>query len=765
VTPIKLVDLIHAEKRVYFLQKLHTDSSMWNVPSSLRLAMADPETLAEAVRFVALTTPGLHVRFTEKDGVPCKYLVDDYGPLIERIDFSHEGEKAYLAWAEEQSAKKLPMLDDTPYRLVVADAGSQTVFLYTNYHHIAVDGVGSDLIQQWVIAAYEALKAGRTPEPHPTPDLAAAFEAEQLYLSSEECAADRDYWHAVFETIPEPMDVSGRPTAQSIELQMLTHRFSLETTEAFTTYCSREKVSPFRVILAAMGIVLARTSRRQDIVLGTATANRHPETLRNTVGMFVSTCALRMQVEADLRFQEVVSLAGDCVRQALAHERYPYDVLSSELRQRNGEAPDLIACTLVEMVRAPLPDYAEVIIHCQGESRISLACYLKFPHRNEPSAFPVEMTMMFNAEMFEPWRIEELTRHTENVVRQGVAAPETRVSEIALLSPSEYTRIVERFNETEADWEVETTIHACIEDIARRFPGHDAVVYRGQSLTYTELEGRANALARRLRENGAGPETVVGLLADRSIDIIVGQIGILKSGAAFMPIDAEYPDERIKFMLEDVQAPVILTQTRFVKERDFGGAAILDMDDPDTFRGDTSPVENANDSKDLCAVIYTSGSTGKPKGVLLEHRCLCNIIFTTIRDHDLTPDDRLSKHASFSFDASMLEVFSALMSGAQLHVIPEEIRLSLSHFNEYLEANGITWAFLTTQLGEQFMEFIDNHSLKTLAVGGEKLRIFKPRGYRLINLYGPTECSIYATQYSVEKFEENISIGRPVPNI
>lgn len=760
----KFIPLLHAEKRIYVLQKLHPESSMWNVPSSLRLAMADPGKLEEAIRFVVQTYPSLRTRFTEQNGNPVKYLVDDYEARIERLDFTGRGEEAYLAWAAEQSSTPLPMLDDTPYRLAVAEAGNGTVFLYSNYHHIVVDGGGSDLVQRRVIDVYEALLEGRQPQAHDTPPLTSAFDEEQRYLSSEACAADRDYWHTVFETIPEPMDVAGRPSAQSIQLQMHTHRFSPGTTRALLEYCSRERVSPFRVVLAGMGIVFSRTLRRQDTVLGTATANRHPAELREAVGMFVSTCALRMQIEPELAFQEVVGLASNTLRQAVAHERYPYDRLSSELRQRTGEAPDLIACTLVEMVRAPLPDYVEVITHCHGESLIPMACFLQYPHRDAPPNMPVEMLMMFNEEMFEPWRIKELCSHTETVIRNGMRAPGTRVSEIALMEPVERRRLVERFNETEADWEVETTVHACIEEAAKRFPGHAAVVYRGRSLTYEQLEARANVLARKLRERGAGPGSIVGLLADRSIDIIVGQIGILKSGAAFMPIDAGYPDERIQFMLEDVGAPVILTQSRFIEDRDFGRAVILNMDDAETFQGNAAPVENLNAPHDLCAVIYTSGSTGKPKGVLLEHRSLCNIIHAAIRDHDITPEDRLSKHASFSFDASMLEVFSALMSGAQLHVIPEEIRLSLTHLNDYFETNHITWAFLTTQLGEQFMEFIDNRSLQTLAVGGEKLRTFKPRRYRFLNIYGPTECSIYATQHTVEQFEENIPIGRPVAN-
>jgi non-ribosomal peptide synthetase component F len=203
---------------------------------------------------------------------------------------------------------------------------------------------------------------------------------------------------------------------------------------------------------------------------------------------------------------------------------------------------------------------------------------------------------------------------------------------------------------------------------------------------------------------------------------------------------------------------------RFIAEKDFGDALVVNLEDPAIYDSDDSPVANRNVPSDLCVAIYTSGSTGKPKGVLQEHRAICNTINASIRDHDITPDDKISKHASFSFDASLLEVFMALMSGAELHIIPEEIRLSLSHLNDYYEQHGVTWSFLTTQLGEQFMDFMDNKSLRTLAIGGEKMRIFTERDYRILNLYGPTECAIYATQYDVTGLTDNIPIGKPLPN-
>lgn len=758
------IPLTHAEKRIYLTQKLHPDSCMWNVPVSLRITMVDLERLREALYLVIKNTAGLNVVFSERNGEPCKCVVEDFEPEIEMIDFSKQGEQAYLAWAELQAKTAIPMLDSQPYRLGIADVGDSIGYLFTNYHHIAADGGASNLIFRLVIKTYEELVGGKSVQFSKPLSPATAYDSEKEYLNSEQYKKDKTYWNTLFETIPDPMDIAGKTTTKSLTLQAHDHRFSTHISKALLAFCGENRVSPFRVVLAALSLVLSRTLSRSDLVFGTATANRYPPELGNTLGMFVNTCGMRIKVEPEATFADLVQLASQSVRNTLEHGRYPYDILTSDIRNRTGNTPDLASCTLVEMVRTPCAPYAEAVIHCHGESLIPLAGFLTYPHRDNPSDAHVDLRFVYNSEMYELWRIEGLAKHVAEVVLAGTTNPGILVKDVGLFSKSERNMLVHGFNQTTAGWEVETTLHDSIANITHRFPGHTAVMYRGKSLSYAELDAQSNAMARTLQSYGAGQGKVVGLLADRSIEIIIAQLAILKTGSAFMPIDAGYPDSRIQFMLEDIEAPLILTQSRFIEEKDFGDALVINMDEPTIFDIDNSPVPNSNSPHDLCVVIYTSGSTGNPKGVMLEHRSICNTINATISDHKITPDDNIAKHASFSFDASLLEVFAALMSGATLHIIPEEIRLSLSQLNEYFETNNITWTFLTTQFGEQFMDFIDNSSLRVLAIGGEKMRIYQPRNYRLINLYGPTECSIYATQFTVTGLEENIPIGRPLPN-
>ncbi|XPV77569.1 MAG: amino acid adenylation domain-containing protein [Desulfovibrio sp.] len=756
--------LTHAEKRIYITQELYPESTMWCIPFTLRFALVDIGRLYEALVQTIKETPGLHVKFRKNGEDVEKYLDENTTPHIQILDFAKKGEQGFMDWVREDYKHPLELFNEYPYRFVLADVGDGISYFYMNIHHIAIDGGGVNLLHHRVIEAYEALSNNSTVSFPSSPAINAAYESEQKYLSSKQFAEDKNYWNTLFEQVPDPLDLSGTPASSSLNISDYSHNFSSNTSRALRSYCRTNKISPFRVVLASMSIVLARTLRRSDVVLGTATANRHPAELKDALGMFVNSCAILMNVENGATFRELTQQVSSQIRNIVKHERYPYDILASDLRNKTGQVPDLVSYSLVEMVRTPFPDYVKPVFIKQEEAIAALTGFLEFPRPTDPESSRTTLKFQYNTEMFEDWRIEALSKHIEQALIEGISHPESSIGSLNFLTETEQRQLIYDFNDTKAEWDIETTLIDCINECTRLFPGHTAVVYRGKSITYAELDAKANAMARSLRKLGAGPDTIIGLLADRSVDIIVAQIAILKSGSAFMPIDSEYPDSRIQFMLEDINAPMILTQSRFIEERDFGSAVIANMDNPAIYAEDNSPIDNPNTPHDLCAVIYTSGSTGNPKGVMLEHRSICNSIRANIRDQKITSEDNLSKYVSFSFDPSMLEIFSALMSGATVHVIPEEIRLSLGQLNEYYEANNITWACLPTQVGEQFIDFFDNRSLKTLVIGGEKMRIFTKRNYNIINQYGPTECSIYASQHEVTQFEENIPIGKPIAN-
>lgn len=759
----KYYTLTHGEMRIHLSQKMHPGESLWNVPSSVRIPLADIPALEKAIKFAAGREMTLRTRFTERDGRVRKYFASEAeDPPVEHVHL--HGEQGFHDWVYDKAREPILHLDARLYRFVITEVGGGAAYLHFNCHHILMDGGATALLLERVFKAYESLSRGWAPEEPPCPDALPALQDEIFYLKSEQYAQDRDYWVEQFSDLPEPMDLAGRPVGDSLAIESLVTKFRPGPTLDLLDFCAQNKVSPFRVVLAALTVYLSRTLRRDDVTLGTATSNRHPKEMRNALGMFSSTMPMRIKVDGEDSFLDVLNNSTATLKNTIKHERYPFSDLMKELREQHGDTPELLNVCLVEFIKPELPQGMEMMANCHGASLFSLMIFVSYPRRGETNG-AVELTVMYNSQLFPQWRIGQLTRHLEQAVVSALRAPETPIRRLELMPEDEHRRIVNQFNATDYPHPFETTVHQFFSRTAARHPGRIAVVYRERTITFSELERRSTLLGAKLRAMGATPNTPVALLADRSLDVIVAQMGVLKSGAGFMPIDAGYPAPRIKFMLEDAQAPIVVTQNRFIQELDFGETTVLNLDDPELFQGEAPPLPVVNTPADLCVLIYTSGSTGNPKGALLEHRSICNVILSTMEMCALTPEDNIAKHASFSFDGSMLEVFGALFSGAQLHVLPEEIQLSLSRMNDYFAENNVTWAFLTTQLGEQLMENFETPTLRTLVVGGEKLRSYTPRGYQLINIYGPTECSIYATCCAVDEQSENIPIGPPIPNV
>jgi len=306
--------------------------------------------------------------------------------------------------------------------------------------------------------------------------------------------------------------------------------------------------------------------------------------------------------------------------------------------------------------------------------------------------------------------------------------------------------MLKTFNDTHYDFPKEATIHELIEKTVELYPDRTAVVYKDEKLTYRELNEKANKLAHVLREGGVKRDSRVGIFLERSCHMIVSILAVLKAGGAFVPIDPHYPPERINYIISDSGSLMLITAPHLAEQIKPSIPVFYGADCDDITSRYASRVtrhdsrinpEHINTSNDLAYMIYTSGSTGQPKGVMIEHHSLVNLSLWFRESHGFTEKDSVSKYVSFGFDASIPEIFPALISGASIHIIPEEIRLSPSKLNEYFERNNVTGAILPTQFGEQFMLLTDNRSLRWMEVAGDKLKAFKKQNYTVANGYGP----------------------------
>jgi surfactin family lipopeptide synthetase A len=443
---------------------------------------------------------------------------------------------------------------------------------------------------------------------------------------------------------------------------------------------------------------------------------------------------------------------------AYEHQSYPFDELVDALPLQRS------------MSRSPLFDVMLVLQNNEQSAtmtadRLSISAY---PDMENPvSKFDLVFNFVelgddlhasieYNTDIYEQDTVQRMGAHLEQLLRAIIAAPAAPLCELDYLPAEEKQLLLYGFNDIKADYPRDKTIVQLFEEQVQKTPGVAALVSGEQQLTYRELNERSNQLARYLKKRyDIQPGELVAICLQRSFELVTSILAVIKAGGAYTPIDPAYPQERIEYMLEDSRSKVLID------------AAELESFSQVQEQYSTENVAAANLTPfNLVYVIYTSGSTGKPKGVMVQHRSLANLCFWYKENYDVRPEDRSTLYASVAFDASALELFPYLLCGVPLYIVPDDIRMDIGRLAEFYEANGITIAFLPTQIGERFgMAPAEPSSLRFLLVGGQKLNSFVKRKYILDNSYGPTENTVVATNCIVTQQTHNISIGKPIANV
>lgn len=765
---LKYFELSHPEKRLYYIQKYYPETSMWNLPKSVVFKRpADQALIKKAIATLIKNNQNMRIRLAETEAGPKQYIAEysDADAEAETVEFAGPGgEDKMREWAEAESRRPFSeFTNGRLYRFYVVKLGDGRCGFYFNGHHIIFDGVSLALVCDKIVEYYGRLAAGETSIEEEFPLYFDALGREADYLASKEFEKDRDYWFEKYKTDIENLELrpaSGAKDALAIERAY--YRAPEGLSKRIGEYCDKNKMSAFRVFMCALYAYLFRLTGKEDIVITTGYHGRNEE-FKKTTGMFVSTLPMRFAFAADSTFLSLCEKFTPEFKEMLSHHAFPSDLLAGEIRRLNREPENLFTIMLSQFIKTAHADKVNSVLYGSGESFGALTFYI---NDDAGRGGDIELLVDYRVSMYAGREIDYMAGHIFSLLDSAISDPDKKISEYDFISESEKRRLLHDFNDSAAYYPADKTFCDIFDGRAAETPDKKAVVYVDKSMTFGELRDKGAALAAKLRSLGVWRDDIVGIFVDRSLEMFVGAVGVLKSGAAFMPIDTKYPMDRIEFMLEDSRAKVLVTQKHLMDKIKFGGT-VIDLDDPASYGFDAlapAKVENISRPEDLAYVIYTSGSTGKPKGTLIEHRALLNFSYWHMNSRGITSADRISKHASFGFDASIVEVFPPLIAGAEIHVISEEIKLSLGELNEYFENNKISGAFLTTQFAEQFCENIDNKSLRYLDTGGEKLRTFTGRGFQLYNCYGPTECTVYTTNFAVDKNYANIPIGKPLAN-
>ena len=662
-------------------------------------------------------------------------------------------------------------------RPTVLRLGAEDHVLVIVMHHIISDRWSTGVMNRELTAFYNARVKGTTPE---VPELRVQYADYAAWqrdcLRGQVLESQLSYWKEELSGAPQvielpiqrPRPLSARSTGATVSLLL-----PAELVRTLETLARHERATMFMLLLAGFQALLARYCGQDDLIVGTPIANRNRTETEKLVGLFVNTLPLRGRLHGDPSFSEFLARVRATTLAGYANQDLPFDRLVEELHPERSLAHDPVVQINFALQNAPVeesPDLEGLSLTRQfmPTSTAKGDMFLSIGSADDGLRVRAE----YNSDLFDAASIDRLLRHYQ-VLLEGVAAkPELRISQLPLLTEEEQRQIVVEWNDTSADYSREACVHELFENCAASNPTSLAVSCQDRHMTYGELNRRANQLARFLADLGVGPETLVAICVDRSLDMIVGILGILKAGGAYLPLDPSYPTDRLAFMLEDAQVPVLLTEVKFLSKLPEHQTAIcLDQDWP---RIETEPDTNLSqkaNSGNLAYVIYTSGSTGKPKGVQIEHRNLVNFLASMQAKPGLQADDTMLAVTTLSFDIAGLELYLPLLCGARVVLATREEAADGEQLRRLLKESHATVMQATPTSWRLLVEagWTGDADFKILC-GGEALppdlaNQLLPRCGELWNMYGPTETTIWSSVYCVEReLLQATPIGRPIAN-
>jgi len=683
---------------------------------------------------------------------------------IPQLDLRASADPHAAALASMQADLERPfdLLDGGPlYRFAVIALGERHTICYGIFHHLISDLLGGTLFMRRVVDVYSAMLAGSVPL-LPALSLWSDVVADtEQYRSSARCERDRAYWLEQLSGLPPPVTLSGRSPAwpkDTLASHGTLAGATIAKLEALGATCRSGLVG---VLYAAAALYLARIAGERDIVLGIPIANRVGNLLRRSTGFVSNVVPLRLRVSLDQQVSELVRETGVRLRDALRHGRYPWGALHTDLGFA-PHAPNFFGLmfnfmpneTQIEFARQPAR------LHVFTDSRRVQDCNITFHARDDGSDVLVRFDA--NAACYDRDALDQHRRAFLNLLGALAERPAAACHSIELLVPSEQSELM-GWGRGGACGGGKTGVEL-IEEQVRRTPAAIAVEGSSESISYEELNGRANQLAHRLKKLGVGRGRVVGLWADRSVQMLVGLLGIWKAGAAYLPLDPAYPAERLRVMLSDAKPRLLLMSAAASEVLGELGGGIAQLEPSEVSRESRSDPERVGQLSDAAYVMYTSGSTGTPKAVVVMHAGLSALAASHGRHLQVRADSRVLQFAALTFDVSVAEVLTALSQGARL-VLARAGTLSGEGLRELLRERQVTHALLTPAVLATVKRTADL-SLQTLVIGGEAcpaglIEQWSP-GLRLINAYGPTESTVCATMSEPLAAGEPASIGKPI---
>ncbi len=765
-----------AQQRLWFLDQLDkAASAAYHMPAALRLhGRLDLAALEATLHRLVARHEVLRTYFKTIDGVPYQQMApEECGFALRREDLSalpaEEREAAVARLTAEEARAPFDLSTGPLIRGRLLRVSDDEHVLLITQHHIVSDGWSLNVLVREVAALYTAFSRG---EGDPLPPLEIQYadyaQWQRQWLQGEELTRQFDFWRTHLAGAPALLELPAdrpRPALQSYAGGTVPFRLSAELTSELRAFSQRHGATLFMTLLSGWGLLLSRLSGQADVVIGTPVANRQRREVENLIGFFVNTLALRVSLGDTPSVEALLAQVKETTLAAFAHQELPFDQVVEALQPQRSLSHGPLFQTMLALNNTETSADGELQLPglrlAPAGSLLTTAQHdlaLNLTDTGETlSGF-----LDFGSDLFDRTTVERWAGYYARLLEAMVSDTSAAVDTLPLMSASEWQQQVYEHNATQAAYPKEKLIHELFEDQAAVRPDAPAVVFEEQSLSYGELNARANQLAHELIALGVEPDDRVAISVERGLDMVVGLLGILKAGGAYLPLDPAYPAERRQYMLQDAAPKAVLTQQELRQAK----LSTQPASNPEARALGLTP-------RNLAYVIYTSGSTGTPKGVMVEHGSVVNMLTAHARTCGLTSGDRVLQFASFGFDSSVAEIFPALSVGATL--VLRQTDFDLDHFASFLDRHRVSVTDLPTAVWRQWSQTAPAcESLRLVIVSGETLESrdarqwFSHSGIALVNNYGPTETTVNATAYAVEPSRltdgQAIPIGRPIAN-
>ncbi|MEM9823857.1 MAG: amino acid adenylation domain-containing protein, partial [Bacteroidota bacterium] len=761
-----------AQHRLWVLSQLEGGSLAYNMPAAvqlkgkLRIPLFEKALAASIARHEILRTSFK----VNGEGQVQQFITPAHAIQfkLDRIDLSTSEQPAteldnYLATANqfEFDLEKAPLLHASLLQLATDE-----FICFLTLHHLIADGWSIELLTAEVMQHYNTLLLNKPPHLAP---LKNQYKDYVVWLndrlSNDAYQSARAYWLTQLEGTLPVLNLPAfrpRPTIQTYRGACQTKHYDAQWLSQLKNFSEAQEVTLFMLLLAGINALFYRYTEQEDILLGTPSAGRDHPDLEDQMGLYLNTLAIRTRFAGHWTFSQLLASQKTTLLDAYEHQHYPFDLLIDQLNLKRDTSRSALFDVLVVLQNQQQLNNLNTVGQFQDLT------IDEYPFHDQTAQFDLslifverdglELTIEFNTDIYDPILIDHLFGHLENLLMSATEKPHLAIADLPYLGPTEKHRLLVDNNQTEVALATNKNVIEQFQERASLQPEATALVFGQSSMTYRELNEQANQMADFLsKKHQVGRHDLIGVRFEPSFPMMVSVLGVLKAGAAYVPMDSALPEERLAFITQDIDAKVILDAEKYAQFEN----------EQELYRRDNRPMVNS--PEDSIYVIYTSGTTGQPKGVVIEHRSVNNLIDWFSKQFNITPDTRAVHLTPLFFDPSVEDLFSTLTRGGQLHLLSKDHLLDWVQLRRYLEQHGITILNYVPQL---LHELLSNQSkiasIQQIITGGEALpehikKALLEAGYRLFNNYGPTETTVDAL--SGEMGAQEVNIGYPINNV